>query len=130
MTTAINPLAVGNTVFYFNQWAEFQNDEIRDCFESLTKDQALSLKAGEVVWQDKDNYHPKGKLYGYTAIQITEIEEIDPNKKKIKFDTGFISTELYHNLFKIKDGAEKELLKLIEANPESQPKENPRGSRN
>lgn len=91
----------GTILLYSNGFSDFNNKEIRNCFEKITKQQVLELKLGSIIWEEVEpNMHGGGKVYGFTA-------------------TGFAGnkdTEYYQ----IKDGSYDKLITLVAITPKSQ----------
>jgi len=65
---------VGFSVYYFNQWVNFETRELRQFFSHLDSNELFALKQGDIVWVDEEPYHRDGKVYGYTKRMVTDTE--------------------------------------------------------
>lgn len=106
------------TIYFYNKWSDFENQEINKCFISLLGSEVEILKIGDLVWVNDEPYDPKGKVYGYTAHVLDKIE-INGQDFKLYFKNSTTSFQLWPDLpvYKIKDS--ENLKKLIENNPKS-----------
>lgn len=62
------------TVYTSNRWEDWSRPEIDQCFASMSPSEAALLKKGNSVWYDGEPYHPNGKVYGYTHVILTDVE--------------------------------------------------------
>ncbi len=74
-------LPIGTPVIYFNQWTDFETNEFKGQFKTLTAEEIKNLAVGQEIYVDVDPLHRNGKVYGRIKAVVSKIECIEDGKE-------------------------------------------------
>lgn len=114
MVTTLTPPVVCSTIFYYDH--SKKSEEIKNCFQPLTKKEARNLKKDDTVWYHYENLHRNGQAFGYVLKVVTDIvDSVNEKEKRIIFQDGhFTTSSRYFKMYKVKKIFEEKLITLLE----------------